>query len=370
MQESFEVTASSGSYRVLAGPGLLKSVVAKYPDAIFMVDARLEFCLPEFIKRRIVVGATEGNKSLERMPEVILQLRQYGANRTTHLVAIGGGVIQDVATFVASIYMRGIAWTYMPTTLLGMADSCIGGKSSVNVLGYKNLVGNFYPPVEVMIDIDFVRTLNAEMVVGGLYEAAKICFARGEQEFLAYLGEYPSANMLPDRAQRVVMRALLTKKWFIETDEFDQKERLLLNFGHTFGHAIEAGTNFAISHGIAVGVGMLVAITYARKRAEVSSAGLERAKLLSTHVKSLLGTGADSVVPVPPQIDIDLVMEKFSNDKKHRTDVYRMVVPQGDGDLALISEPKNEAVRRNIISAYEEALCEIGWSIGVGRGHS
>ena len=99
------------------------------------------------------------------MPQVIEQMRKLGANRQTHVYAIGGGIIQDIATFVNSIYMRGIAWTYFPSTLLSMADSCIGGKSSINVVGYKNLVGNIYPPSAVYVDMNLNINIKPEIVV-------------------------------------------------------------------------------------------------------------------------------------------------------------------------------------------------------------
>lgn len=363
MQESFEVSASGGSYRVVVGSGLLKKVIVENPDAIFMVDDYFASLLPIPPDRQILVNASESNKALECMAEIVLKLRELGANRTTHLVALGGGVIQDIATFSASIYMRGIQWTYMPTTLLSMADSCIGGKSSINVLGYKNLIGNFYPPKEVLIDVDFVASLDAEKVVGGLFEAAKICYARGYQDFQFYISEEPAARMSTDNVQEVIVRALRTKKWFIETDEFDQKERLLLNFGHTFGHAIEAGTNFGVSHGVAVGIGMMVAVEFAKKSGWLSPTGLERTASLTSHIHSLLVLDGRGLVAAPPTIHLDLTLEKFDNDKKHLSNVYRMVCPRGDGELELLSREKNHDTQRDIAAAYESALRDIGWKV-------
>jgi 3-dehydroquinate synthase len=363
MQESFEVSASGGSYRVVVGRGLLKQVIVDNPDAIFMVDDYFSSLLSIPVDRQILVNTSESNKALEYMAEIILKLRELGANRATHLVAVGGGVIQDIATFSASIYMRGIRWTYMPTTLLSMADSCIGGKSSINVLGYKNLVGNFYPPREVLIDVDFVASLDDEKVVGGLFEAAKICYARGYQDFQAYLSDSPAARMSTANVQAIIVRTLKTKKWFIETDEFDQKERLLLNFGHTFGHAIEAGTNFGVSHGIAVGIGMMVAVEFAKKRGWLSQHGLERTASLTSHIHSLLDLDGGGLVASPPAIHLDLTLDKFNNDKKHLSNVYRMVCPRGNGELELVSEEKNHEVLRDITVAYEGALRDIGWKV-------
>ena len=361
MQESFEISASSGSYPVTVGINLLSQLLNENPNAIYIVDKILEPRLPSSITKRIVIEAIEANKSLEFAPHVIKELRKLGADRTSHLFAIGGGIIQDVTTFAASIYMRGLPWTYLPTTLLSMVDSCIGGKSSINAAGYKNLVGNFFPPSNVLVDVSFIATLDAEMIVGGLYEAAKICYASGYRGFLAYLAQEPSCPMTPEQAQRVILQSLRTKKWFIEVDEFDQKERLLLNFGHTFGHAMEAGTDFGISHGIGVGLGMLVANEYAKSHANLTSDGLACADHLGSHVRTLLGAGASCVHTSLPVIDLGQVMDKFDHDKKHQPGSYRIIVPCGDGGLELISVPKNDKVRRDIVSAYEAALRQIPW---------
>lgn len=363
MQESFEVSSSSGNYRITVGNGLLDSVVKENLESIFLIDQRLESCLPESVKRKIVVLAEESNKSLESIPQIIAQLRELSANRDTQLVAIGGGVIQDVATFVASVYMRGIRWRYMPTTLLGMVDSCIGGKSSINVLGYKNLVGNFYPPEDVLIDIDFAKSLNTEQMISGLYESVKICYARDAQEFNDYLAEFPGLPMSGESVQRVVLRSLLAKKWFIEIDEFDQKERLLLNYGHTFGHAIEAATNFGVAHGIAVGLGMLVSIEYSTNTNALDPDGLALTSRLSSHIKSLLTVDAGEFIKRLPKIDIAEVISKFDSDKKHRTDQYRIVIPREQGALVLFSEPKNVETRKKISDAYVAALSQIGLEI-------
>jgi 3-dehydroquinate synthase len=296
------------------------------------------------------------NKTLEKMPNVILKMREAHLNRTSHLVAIGGGIIQDIATFVTSIYMRGITWTYMPTTLLGMADSCIGGKSSINTLGYKNLIGNFYPPKSISIDMRFIKTLDADQVIGGLFEAVKICYAKDNATFLAYLQDEPKFPLNASLAQRLLSRALKTKKWFIEVDEFDQNERLLLNFGHTFGHALEAGTDFAIAHGIAVGVGMVIAIEYAKQNNHLNQEGLGRAQMLSNHVRLMIAESLSELVANFPKLDLVQIVEKFDHDKKHQTNSYRMIIPKEGGALTIINQDKTEEVRQKITKAYQSGL--------------
>lgn len=355
MPVSFDIASASGSYRVTVGSSLLADILLTHADAIILIDKRLAHVLPADAARVIRIAATEDNKSLEQSAPIITGLRELGANRRTHLLAIGGGIIQDISAFAASIYMRGIPWSYLPTTLLGMVDSCIGGKSSINVYGYKNLIGNFYPPAEIVIDLDFLKSLNVDQMIGGLCEAAKICYARSVDEFGAYLADEPAINMTPAQAQRIVTRSLRAKQWFIEIDEFDQKERLLLNFGHTFGHALEAGTEFRITHGVAVGFGMVVAEEFARQHSLMSAKGAENSARLTSYVEALLNQ-----MPVLADelraLDIGLITEKFDNDKKHHADQYRIVVPSKDGKLTLLGIPRTEKGRSDIRKAYIAAI--------------
>jgi 3-dehydroquinate synthase len=362
MQESFEISSSSDHYTVTIGEGIVAHVIETYPDAIYLVDDFFIGKLEIPSDQSIYIHADEETKSLDRISEVIIKLRQLGANRSTHMVAIGGGVIQDIATFVASLYMRGIGWSYMPSTLLSMTDSCIGGKSSINVAGIKNLVGNFYPPKEIYIDVRFASSLDSEQIVGGLFEAEKISYARGQSEYKSYLAELPSHDVGLDVLHRIISKSLIAKKWFIEVDEFDHKERLLLNFGHTFGHAIEAGTGFFVTHGIAVGIGMLVAARYSQLKGLVDSDANVRVNQLVEHVRKMI----QSIhLNEPKIIDLNLFMKKFEGDKKHKKDVYRIVCPTGSGDLELISVNKNLETQSLILEAYKAALTDIGWKVAV-----
>ena len=135
----------------------------------------------------------------------------------------------------------------------------------------------------------------------------------------------------------------------------------MLNFGHTFGHAIEAGTNFGISHGLAVGVGMVIAAEYAKITGVLTDKGLACTEHLAEHVKSLMGEGLSLVMESPPTINLDVVMEKFNHDKKHQSNNYRMVIPTGDGGLELVAVSNQDNERSRIKSAYIKGLHEIGY---------
>lgn len=362
MSDRYEINSSSGNYQIEVGENLIEKVINLYRDTIYIIDDKLIDRLPKHIEKKIIIEAIEENKALEKSADYIAQLRKLNANRDTHLVAVGGGIIQDITTFVASIYMRGLSWTYLPTTVLSMADSCIGGKSSINVMGYKNLIGNFYPPKDIYIDLSFIKTLDEEMIIGGLFEAAKICYAKDISVFKAYADLKPSAQTEAKEMQKIIGLALSTKKWFIEIDEFDQKERLLLNFGHTFGHAIEASTNFEVHHGVGVGTGMLIAGAYAKLSALLSDKGKVAVAALEEHIKAMLMPGVGRLIGAPRNVDLKSTLEKFNYDKKHKTDFFRMVVPERDGKLSLISVPRNEEAKEKIEAAFVAGFKTLNWN--------
>ena len=361
MQESFKIKSSSGGYDISLGSNLLEFFLKNHPDTFILIDRNLKGCVPNQFKKVIVIDAFESSKSIENLPNILLEMRKLGANRKTHLLAIGGGIIQDIATFAASVYMRGIKWTYFPTTLLGMVDSCIGGKSSINLAGYKNLIGNFYPPTDIVIDLNFIKTLPKEEIAGGLLEAVKICFARQGDTFEKFISLNPKVSLDLNDTQKVVSMSLKTKKWFIEIDEYDQNERLLLNYGHTFGHAIEAGTNYAISHGIAVGIGMIIANHFALLTNKISNKGLKRLNQLNDYIIDLVGRNLENIMKKAPSLKINDILEKFESDKKHYKDAYRIIVPDHIGNLLIQEIPINQESKALIYSAYIDGLASIGY---------
>lgn len=355
MPDYFKVVASTGEYGVHIGHGVLNSKISDPARQITICDRFFASTYQSKGMKVIDVEADEVSKSLDRMSEIIVALRDLGANRDTTLLAIGGGVIQDIATFVASVYMRGLKWDYLPTTLLGMVDSCIGGKSSINVGKYKNLIGNFYPPENIYIDLQFIETLSTEQRVAGLCEAVKICFAHTGQPFERYIAMNPSATSSPEIFQELISLTLTTKRWFVEIDEHDHKERQLLNFGHTFGHAIEGASNFAIPHGIAVGMGILAAIEFARLNGHFTDAPA-RVVLLERYITAQLAAIAE--LPLwTSQVAVNELIDRFNADKKHTATHYAVIVPDAAGHLLRLELEKSDA-NRSLISAAFRKVCQ------------
>ena len=351
LASSLEIKSSTGSYSVGIESGSFERSLKHFEGAAIIADECFRAAFERAGAAAIFIEATEANKSLDASPAIIERIRKAGASRQTELVAVGGGIIQDLSAFIASVYMRGLKWSYMPTTVLAMVDSCIGGKSSINVGPYKNLVGTIHPPERVLIDPALARTLPDDQKASGLIEAAKICFCRGEESFARHVSFGPSIGMSTEALERLIVNSLSAKQWFIEKDEFDKKERLLLNFGHTFGHAIEGATHFAVSHGIAVGLGILCANEFERQRG-VSYAGVARVKLLEEHLHTMISE-VPNLAGLLRAMSVDEVIERFGSDKKHGPQHFTLILVAGNGDVVLRKIEKTAQVTRDVERAIE-----------------
>jgi len=356
MFETFKIQSSSGSYTLELGAGQLTSNVPAPVHEFIVIDlnvSRLWPHLNDVARWSLPILAIEENKTLSTCAELIEGLRAQGANRSASFCALGGGIIQDLSTFTASVYMRGIQWTYAPTTLLGMVDSCIGGKSSINVGPYKNIAGNYYPPKKIIIDINFCKTLDLPELLAGLCEAVKICFAAEDDQFKNYLNLFVDKSLFLSSEQllSVISLSLATKKQFIESDEFDLGPRLLLNFGHTFGHSIEAATEFKITHGVAVGMGMLAEIKLASLTG-IAADGSERVTNLRKYIAYLLRQ-IPGMAKAITSMDLESAVRAFKSDKKHRNNAYTVIMPNSLGFLQREFLPNSLETDAAVLRVFE-----------------
>jgi 3-dehydroquinate synthase len=353
MPVSFDVRSAAGNYSVASASNVLAARAAEMRAGSVMADVYFAEKLAAGGVAAIALQANEATKSFDALTAVIVRMRESGAARDTHLWAIGGGAIQDTAAFISSIYMRGIAWTYVPTTLLGMVDSCIGGKSSINVGAYKNLVGTFHPPAAVLIDSALIATLSTEQRIAGLAEAAKICYCRGPDVFQQYLSCGPKAGRAAEGFEPIIALSLGAKKWFVEIDEFDRAERLLLNLGHTFGHALESASGYRLSHGVAVGVGILCALALSQELLHRAPGGA--APLLERHMRALLCEWPE-LPEALKTIDVASAFDRVRADKKHEAERYRFITFGDSGRVEVTRLAKTEATRSLVMAALRDTL--------------
>tara|TARA_B110000008_G_C16978790_1_gene567363 strand:- start:5988 stop:7064 length:1077 start_codon:yes stop_codon:yes gene_type:complete len=318
------------------------------PSNLYIVDQKVATLYSKKLsnilssKRVLVIEATEENKSLDKFTQYIDFLIKAKVRRGENLVAIGGGIIQDITCFLASTLMRGLPWIFYPTTLLAQSDSCIGSKSSINSGDLKNILGTFNPPNKVLIDINFLSSLDEKDILSGVGEMLKVHAINSPNSFDKISSNYQKIKNDKDMLESFIYQSLLMKKTLIEIDEFDTGPRNVMNYGHSFGHAIESATNYKIPHGIAVTMGMDIANYVAselgvskRKHFKRMHAVLFENSSLYHHVK----------------IDIDLLMSALAKDKKNSSTKLKLILPDADGNISIGLYDNNENLR-NIIADY------------------
>lgn len=265
----------------------------KTKDSFFLVDTKVAELYSSDLKDLIqspnllLIEASEVSKSWECLSEYIEKLISLGIKKNSQLVAIGGGIIQDIAGFVSSILYRGIKWHFYPTTLLAQADSCIGSKTSINFMNRKNLLGTFHPPEQITIFNGFLATLSELDINSGIGEILKIHILDSPENRIKILNNYKNIKTGGASLQSAIRDSLMIKKKYIEEDEFDTRIRNLLNYGHTFGHAIESALHFKVPHGIAVCKGMDLANYVSLKTKRISeSTYLQIKEILMKNISS------------------------------------------------------------------------------------
>ena len=310
------------------------------PQALLITDSHIApLHLPRVLARlhaqngkakrieTLVIPAGESNKSLQQAEMIFGKLAQMQATRDVTLIALGGGVIGDLVGFAAALWMRGVRFVQLPTSLLAMVDSSVGGKTAVNLPAGKNLVGAFWQPSAVVIDINMLQTLPAREYFSGLAEVLKYG-AIQDADFFNWLEL--NADALAMRDANTLMRAIAKscahKAAIVVRDEREQGERAHLNFGHTFGHALEAATHYqSLLHGEAVAVGMVRAAKLSASLGNLAATEVNRISdlLRRWHLPTAL---SDLETPDEVAISAPFLLERMRLDKKNRAGELRLVL--------------------------------------------
>lgn len=288
-------------------------------DALYADRVEKSLLAAGFAVHKLVLPAGEETKCLARFGEVLEFFSECRLTRTDAAFALGGGVIGDLTGFACAVYLRGIRYVQIPTTLLAAVDSSVGGKTAIDLQAGKNLAGAFHQPAAVFCDPETLQTLPCETFSDGCAEVIKYAVLDGE----------PLVSLLANRANadwcNIIYECVKIKKRMVEEDEFDTGVRMFLNLGHTVGHAIEKNSHFAITHGKAVAIGMVIAARLSEKL------GLCDASLTESLTELLHAYGLPTESPYAME---DLIAGMLS-DKKRKGNTLHLILPQKMGKCTI-----------------------------------
>ncbi len=286
---------------------------------------------------KCVIPAGEENKNLKEIEKIYKQLIEAHFDRHDLIVALGGGVVGDMAGFTAATYLRGISFVQIPTTLLAQTDSSIGGKTGVDYEGYKNMVGAFYMPRLVYMNISTLNTLSDRQYASGFAEVMKHGLIK-DTNFYTWLIDnmYEIGDKEPDTVLEMVMRSCDIKRAVVEKDPTEKGDRALLNFGHTLGHAIEKAKNFELAHGECVALGCVAAAFISWKKEMISME--EYYEIRDMFVPFNLPISVED-------IDADKVIALTKSDKKADANKIRFVLLKKIGKAVISTEVTDEEMR-------------------------
>lgn len=341
------VTHPNGEYPIFIGHNLLKDVqsLAKIKGQFVVITD--ETVGPLHAKRIfgetavIQVPTGEKYKTLETVRYLYDELFKIGIDRKGTLVALGGGVVGDMTGFVAASYMRGIDFVQCPTTVLSMVDASVGGKTGVDMPQGKNLVGAFKQPTAVIADIDTLATLSPEETASGMAEVIKHGLINDSQLFAYFESDdwqlsFANKDQLLNTLQALITQAIQVKIDVVQEDPYENRRRATLNFGHTFGHAIEQVTNYGVRHGEGVAMGMVAAANLSARMGLCDPALQERIEQVL--VKTNLPTR------IPASLDPELVFSAMFTDKKAAGGRVRFILIRDVEDVFLEGDVVETAV--------------------------
>ncbi|MBW2204682.1 MAG: 3-dehydroquinate synthase [Deltaproteobacteria bacterium] len=325
--KAIEIHGDTGASTILVGE-VLESIgkYAPLEKTVVITDTNVRrHYQKDFPPCEIIeIKSGEKIKTLDTVKEIYQRLTEIEADRSSFIVAIGGGVVCDIAGFVASTYMRGVRFGFVSTTLLSQVDASVGGKNGVNLGGYKNMVGVFNQPEFVICDLNLLKTLPEKDLLSGFAEIVKHAII-GDPELFSYLEENYERGLSLDTdvINRLVCDSIVIKSSIVNRDEKETGERRKLNFGHTFGHAIEKTTG--ASHGEAISAGMVIASVLSNKRGYLSAEDAEKIEGLLEKLK----------LPTRLPFDLGTVLDALRKDKKRNGNSINFVLLRAIGDAVV-----------------------------------
>jgi 3-dehydroquinate synthase len=360
----FQVASSPRHYRVdfpaehSLAENLVREVCA-HKAPLMLVDSHIqELYLSARSELAVVptfsVVAGEGVKEISTVLEIVDFLERNSATKISMLFVVGGGVIQDLGAFSSAMYKRGLPWTFVPTTLLAQGDSCVGGKTALNHKKTKNLLGLFSAPRRVIIDTGFLLTLPQGDLLSGVGEIFRLCITGGPA-FLVVFARLLPAFLAGDAqaARELIASSLSVKRAVVEFDEFELDFRRSMNYGHSFGHALEALTDFRIPHGVGVTIGILVENEIAHRRGMLPLS--ERDQMLALG-RQIIPEDCRQVFALA---SLDGALDLLRQDKKTEGAVLKLATLERIGQMRFIDFVLDAGGEAELRAAVTAVLAEI-----------
>jgi|688.fasta_scaffold59092_2 3-dehydroquinate synthase len=348
-----KVKSSFGDYsvEVLETVEELESRLSKHQFRGALLDSAIsEICWKnsDFLAglAKLEINPSEEAKQYRQLERVYDWMVDTKFDRKAELLAVGGGTVQDIATFVSATFHRGISWTFVPSTLLAQADSCIGGKCGINLQNQKNQVGLVYPPSRIFAPSSFLNSLAKTDLIAGMGEILKIAVTGRDQFWEEYQDLTRNKTVGNLNYARLTALALEAKRYVVEEDEMEMDFRRVLNYGHTLGHALEAASDFSIPHGVAVILG-IKAISHLGVYWKLTPETLAREVISAADVLLDQYEG-------PVDFDVDKTLSALSHDKKTIGGSALFIILRGVGHHEFVSRSIDENLRRYVRAALHE----------------
>ncbi|MGN0505551.1 MAG: 3-dehydroquinate synthase [Lachnospiraceae bacterium] len=342
-----------GLYESLSALSMVNQRICIVTDS--KVDAHYGCFVEQYLKKcgceqvvRFVFPEGEEHKTLTVIEELYEFLIQHDFDRSDVLLALGGGVTGDMTGFAASTYLRGIRFVQLPTTLLSMVDSSIGGKTGVDFKGYKNMVGAFYQPSLVFVNTGVLETLDDRQRASGMGEIIKHGLIK-DKNYYEWLSSHTKEvlELNSDALSEMIYRSQLIKKAVVENDPKEKGERALLNFGHTIGHAIEKALNFHLLHGECVALGMVAAAYLSFRRGFIKKEEL-------VHMESVLT--AYGLPTRKEGLPVQEILENCRHDKKKSGQIIRFILLKQIGEAFITTDVTSEEIKASVKYLMEGTL--------------
>ena len=329
----------------------LEAFINKGKNNIILIDSFIKKIYLQGIKAKLPIyeiDASEKNKNIEKALEIINFFDTKKITKLNQVIVIGGGILQDLGAFACSMYKRGIPWIYVPTTLLGMTDSCVGGKTGLNYKNKKNMLALFSAPKEVLININFLKTLSERDFLSGLGEALRLHITGGLKYIDKFEKNIDYAIKRKDKyTKQIILDSLIIKKAVVEEDEFEKNYRRSMNYGHSIGHALEAITKFSFPHGMAVSIGICIENLLASNYYKLNKHICERLELIA---KKLIDSEALLSIK---SIKKNKFSEILMADKKTIGSTLKLAVPDDYGKMSFKNFTLDVNCNKKISSAID-----------------